>query len=343
MILRSKRGLSMVELLAVLVILGILSAVAVVSISNLLENTRLRADQAQVITLNQATRLFALSDESSFQSWLTLDGASKIDALVAYGYLSRPLTTQHTDSFYTFDETYHIWCYQNCQTIVSAFDFSNPNFEVTDFTVKTSHQNFKTQNGLLIASPPSNGDDILFFPNPRAFYSIEVTGEIQPRGGNIFGGFGVFVETTLRNTNNVRDDGLVVQLDRHEGQVLLRGRVNGTEPTSRIYQRINLDFDTQGNVLFSDGGSSRHPQAVRGSNDIRDHVWWDEPHTLRVVVEPLGNQKQLNVFLDGAFVFSHSIRDEYLVEEPAFNYTGLRVWVDVDVHFSSLDIRDLND
>ena len=62
---KNKKGITLVELLAVLVILGIIAAIAVPTVSTLIDNTR---DRANVETANayiQAARLYSLENPSN--------------------------------------------------------------------------------------------------------------------------------------------------------------------------------------------------------------------------------------------------------------------------------------
>lgn len=328
----SHKGLSIFELLAVLVILGILSAVAVVSLSSLLENTRIRADQANVVSLNQATRIFSMSDERNFDIWLAVPSIeSKIDALVTYGYLSRPLRVQHPDSSYDFNDEFLLWCFVRCQPIVSDFNFITPNFSVQDFAVKRTDNSFTLTPDGLYATPPSSLDNILFFPNPRSAYIIEVTAQIFPRqSGHVWGGFGVLVETRLNNLDPQRDFGYIVQLDRHEGQVIVRRRNDGNE-VNNILLRYNVQFDQ---------GQPYYVESSQRNDVVRANPWWEEPHTMRLEVNDEQTHKTLSVWIDDVFVFTWTIPEPLSFEDASLNHTGLRVWNDVPVLFTSFEIRD---
>lgn len=106
-----------------------------------------------------------MSDEKNFEVWRTLPTIeSKIDALVTYGYLSRPLRVQHSNSSYDFNDEFLLWCFVRCQAIVSDFIFINPTFVVEDFAVKRSNDSFNLTPDGLYATPPANLDNILFFP-----------------------------------------------------------------------------------------------------------------------------------------------------------------------------------
>ena len=62
--LKNEKGLSLVELLAVIVILGIISAIAVPSIGNIIENTRYNAVKADAINVLNAANLYFTDDQS---------------------------------------------------------------------------------------------------------------------------------------------------------------------------------------------------------------------------------------------------------------------------------------
>lgn len=57
--LRSKRGVTLVELLAVIVILGIIAAIAVPTIGGLIERQRQNAAEATFTSVQEAARLYA--------------------------------------------------------------------------------------------------------------------------------------------------------------------------------------------------------------------------------------------------------------------------------------------
>ena len=62
-LLRNKRGVTLVELIAVLVILGIIAAIAVPTIGNLIDNQREKAAIAEWSNVEEAARLYATSED----------------------------------------------------------------------------------------------------------------------------------------------------------------------------------------------------------------------------------------------------------------------------------------
>jgi len=78
-LLKNKRGVTLVELLAVLVILGIIAAIAVPTIGNLIDNSRQRAAEAEWTNIQEAARLYATSEDP--------DAAFSLDAIEQAGYI----------------------------------------------------------------------------------------------------------------------------------------------------------------------------------------------------------------------------------------------------------------
>jgi prepilin-type N-terminal cleavage/methylation domain-containing protein len=79
-LLKNKRGVTLVELLAVIVILGIIAAIAVPTIGGLIERQRENAAYASYTNVVEAGRLYAV--ENSELATFTLD------AVIAAGFLS---------------------------------------------------------------------------------------------------------------------------------------------------------------------------------------------------------------------------------------------------------------
>jgi len=62
-VLKNKKGVTLVELLAVIVIMGIIAAIAVPAIGGLIENSRVKAAEAVLVSIEEAARLAVIADD----------------------------------------------------------------------------------------------------------------------------------------------------------------------------------------------------------------------------------------------------------------------------------------
>lgn len=76
-ILRNKKGVTLVELLAVIVILGIIAAIAVPTIGGLISRQQANADRVSFASIEEQARLYAI-DESV--------GQFTMDDIITYGF-----------------------------------------------------------------------------------------------------------------------------------------------------------------------------------------------------------------------------------------------------------------
>lgn len=96
--LKNSKGLTLVELLAVVVILGIIAAIAVPVISGTIENSRERADLASLELVREAANRWAIDHEvENFQVVSMLE-------LVNSGYLQGPTPLELQSVDRTFDQ-----------------------------------------------------------------------------------------------------------------------------------------------------------------------------------------------------------------------------------------------
>ncbi|WP_100333344.1 prepilin-type N-terminal cleavage/methylation domain-containing protein [Bacillus alkalisoli] len=82
-ILRNEKGLTLIELLAVVVILGIIAAIAIPSIGNIIDNSRKDAHVANAQMVINSARLAAL-DNTAY-----VNGTIQIGTLISGNYLEQ--------------------------------------------------------------------------------------------------------------------------------------------------------------------------------------------------------------------------------------------------------------
>ncbi|SFQ48032.1 type IV pilus assembly protein PilA [Psychrobacillus psychrotolerans] len=117
-ILKNEKGLTLVELLAVIVILAIVAAIAVPSIGNIIENSRYNAVKADATNVLNAAQLYFIEDPID-DTTKVLDIEVTVEELKSEGYLesegeipvtttvkrTKPLTITTGDIIYSGDKT----------------------------------------------------------------------------------------------------------------------------------------------------------------------------------------------------------------------------------------------
>jgi type IV pilus assembly protein PilA len=81
--LKDQRGVTLVELLAVVVILGIISAIAVPNIGKIIDNTKADAHVANAQQMANAARLYVLTEKPK----VTLPKTIELNELISKGYI----------------------------------------------------------------------------------------------------------------------------------------------------------------------------------------------------------------------------------------------------------------
>jgi type IV pilus assembly protein PilA len=117
--MNNQRGLTLVELLAVIVILGIISAIAVPSIGGIIDKSKKDAQVAEAIQIISAAKLAHASD-SEIITWKYEKTATDTTSV---GELKSYLSSSVADKEFTVtyvDNTYKIVGHEAAQQIVSS-------------------------------------------------------------------------------------------------------------------------------------------------------------------------------------------------------------------------------
>ncbi|MGX6442930.1 prepilin-type N-terminal cleavage/methylation domain-containing protein [Neobacillus sp. K501] len=106
--LKEQKGLTLIELLAVIVILGIIAAIAIPSINNVINNSKEKAKIAEAIQVIDAARL-AYTDNNSITSWVyNPSAATGVDKEPLSKYISKLKDKEFRVDYNTTDNTFTI-------------------------------------------------------------------------------------------------------------------------------------------------------------------------------------------------------------------------------------------
>ncbi len=108
--LKNQKGMTLVELLAVMVIVGIIAAISIPAIGGLLENTRKDAYISNATAVQESARLFVVSNEAvinengGFPILITgTPNATTTDIKTDYTWVVKANSVDKTSSFESFD------------------------------------------------------------------------------------------------------------------------------------------------------------------------------------------------------------------------------------------------
>ncbi len=326
-----KAGITVIELLAVLVILAILALVLVPTLTGLIERTQINANQANINTLNEATRLYRMGESISgldVFSGTTTD-SERINVLFSTGYLSKLVQPMPPYPLYEWDILEQKWVLGDPMNPIDPplTDYDFDTVRLTDMVSfgSTIPVGSFTDHGQSLQS--SGG--LMYIPNPKETYQIFLDAQILSEGTN--GGYGILFDTIVTNPSTQSDTGWALQIDRGYtgGEVIIRPRIDGVEQSPVV--RFGIRFDALGQWTLTGG--------------VKDNTnpWWTETHTIRMeisVVDPMLSQKKIRVWIDDVFLFEHVYVSDVFGSTAQSNVTGLRTWNGVNVAFYRLNITD---
>ena len=323
----NKNGLTLIELIAVLIILGIIAGISIFTIGNIISNSQTKAYEETVSNLNHATEIYAFTENITTDD--IFDGldtnSERLSILFSNGYLN--LLPQPVSPYsFVWDITSQTW------TLEDEFVTITPPSTVI-YDCETSRLVEVIEQGALITagSFSDSGTSIdtqyglLFIDNDNDEYTINISAALTT---GTYGGYGVFFETKLNDA--LKDTGYIVQLDRgfDGGQIIVRHRTNGSEESPEL----------RFSVLFDDGGNGDF--VLTGGTKNNSNPWWIETHNMQLTIElnddPVFNKK-VSVYIDDVFLFEYAFESDILPGEESLNQTGIRVWTKM-TYFYSIEI-----
>lgn len=310
---KNNKGVTLTELLAVVIIIGILIGIAIPLTYGIIEKIRIKADLANVQTLNQATYNYVLlNDVSSPYFDLDSTDAERMQVLLSMGYISELIVAKVKDATIYWSVDDQSWLYSlNMIEEVTSSHYVFESFLTSEFD----------KTGKWVSNPTNlySTTGLFFIDNPRSEYLITTSAKLN---ASTSGGLGILFDTTITSDN--KDTGFILQLDRgfSSGTVLIRPRTNGIEASPISTHK----FDYKNSF-------------IPDKNTTQGKIWWESTHeiTLSVVSDPeTPFTKILSVWIDGQLLF-----DDFSFQStvsPSLNHTGFRTW-GIGVEYYRMDIE----
>ncbi len=319
----NEKGVTLVELLIVIIVMGIIAAFTIVKVDQIVTTTKINVDSFNLSTLNTVTDKYAQQYAGSTSD--VFDGFStdeyRMQSLVTKGYLDSMIRVQQSGASFEWVVVDQLW-YLEGGLINGYFDGSTVNYtfnsdsldDITgDGVVSYDMSDWSTDNGYL---ENTTGESRIFVPISSSTYDINVSAALS--SGNT-GGYGVFFDTTLKNDDPTKDEGLVLQFDRGwgDGAIIVRPRSDGSE---------------SGPVW-----TLRESESALIPSKTVDPDWWTDTHDISIVVTSVDEStREAEFFIDGSSLGSYTYSNEVEGEQI---YTGFRGWGSSPTEFYSLDVK----
>ena len=126
----NNKGVTLVELLIVIVVMGIVAGFSIPAIGNLLENTKLGIDQQTVSSLNTATDYYTFYSTESPVFDSESSDEEKIVLLFNNGYLDKVASTQSKNASFEYDEENLTWSLVVDGNVVPLSPYGNSYSEI---------------------------------------------------------------------------------------------------------------------------------------------------------------------------------------------------------------------
>ncbi len=298
------KGLTVIELVAILVIMGIISGLAYLGISNVIENSRIKADEANLVVLNQATDNYifneGLENEDAF-SGINSD-YFRIEHLYLMGYLDKIIIASQSEAEFRWNVDEQVWDLIGGENIYN--DYGNE-YDFSEMTLQDA-----IDDGATIANPrrvtydPEDGFvtiegpvGILMQDTSSDEYSFSFTFSTE----NLDTAIPMFYFDYYDESNLGDGEGFAVLISKELEEINIYSVVNGRDLS--IIERY--DYTSSGII----------------PSNASDPNWYGEIHTIEFdITRKDSSTKNVEIYIDNEFLIDF---DYNAVSTSNPNYYGI--------------------
>lgn len=139
----NSKGVTIIELLVVIVVMGIVSGFSIVMAGNIIENTRLSVDKETVNTLNSATNYYSLYNGKNTIFDETSSDSEKLQLLFTEGYVDKLITTQSKDASFEWDDENLFWYLVSDGSAIALSPYGNSFQEIVPNLIQDMQDKFE--------------------------------------------------------------------------------------------------------------------------------------------------------------------------------------------------------
>lgn len=332
--MKDKRGFTLIELIIVLSILSIISAIAMPRYSNIIGRQKEKAclvSRKHIIDTYHNYKL--IYPELEFSDFMDSDNINRyLKISVIEGKIKCPGGGTYTVERNKLICSIHGLSYVDINTSeVYSYNFTSEDFEensIDNLLQLKSGWKWSRQDGLY---NDDTGEQRVFLDNELDYYKmstlIKLDGDVVNNNGTMKNscGYGIIFEshTVDEGDNRAKDTSYIFQFDPgyNGGKFILRERVNGSEKTPFLV--IN-------------------PSEVLPETEI-DKDFWLAEHEIEVeVTEYSESEKQIKIFIDNIEITENQDPSKLIIDKiDNTNSVGYRTWVNSNAYVKDLIIEEI--
>jgi len=311
----NNKGLSIIELLVVMVVIGIISAFAMISVTAIIENTKAKADLHNLDTLNTATENYIM--QNSIESGDVFEGIDtdyyRIEKLLNEGYIDIRVTPKQDGSSFGWNIDNQLWelfTSGNPYNEYASYDFSTmtlddaiadglivPSSNLVEYDEEGGYTTLKNQSGMLLKETSSD----------EYSFSVRLATQNLTDTRPVF-----FFDYSDSAENLAKGEGFAILFNRQNAFVRIFTITNGT-----TYSNSTTFYYSSTGII---------------PTIATDPLWYANQHTFSFEISRVNTStKQIDIFIDGeflkSFTYNRPVTTEAVYYGPNVRGGGSEIYI----------------